>query len=726
MPAIIAGSKAKQHEKKGLGSLVQHLTDDLRNRGSSYSNPAFAGTMASLESASEDIRGNAIQGMQEHAVSLENLASEYGLKDLTTAQITAGAMIANVAGNPAMYMKGAMSQVAVSQEGVHMVGVDEGGAAGGYGFADVHPSLEAFDNSNLVDFVGLSILYNIQAARQDQFSEAFFRTVVTTPDNGGVDLAIRNQLVFNHYLHGVDGSPANFAQKRLLDAALDYEILSDHSTTLLPEVLEDDSNADNFVAAAAVAPRYIDLGNRTVRTAPLKIGKQVDLIGISQNNLIKKNGVADNTDSLDRMTGLKNIYLQIADGDVIRFSTASLPRSFFVKGPEGRARQQILHFTTRSLQLNKNTVLQDGSAPTNAILQQIVASDLVVNLKLTLTGDLDTEYGNVAVNGSPVDVVAVYNAAREKLALDSGVGKQIVDGLKQLAIIGWDPNARLSNANRAERGLQLNNQEYVERYPVLLGPPMSIPSPLMENRDAGEMNALIAATRLRNSNNAVTKLLNYAENLESFVTITEESIAEDMTPEIEGIARFLVRPWHRKLDLHLPDHINSIKSQDRIADVQAVLVNAIRDGVYDAYRESNIKTALDALTGYTGEKVKVLIGTDPVLSRYIVTPGDTRTLGDDLDFEKVSTMDLRVVGKIFYTFIREGDGIDPLNFGSHIWIPELISSVQVSRNNRQFREAMVQNRSRHVVHLPILGVINVTGLHEAVVDQTQFPVTTTP
>lgn len=718
MSVINLGSK-ERGEKPSLESIASNVQATIRQKGNLAGSVQAGEILASFESASSAERGEIEASMEGHYQDLKQAFADAGIP-VNSAQLSAGAMLRTVAMNPAAYQRKAYNAQVVSQEGVNVVPVDDSAS---YGFVDkLHPSLEAFDNSNLLDFVGLSVMYTIQAARQDAFSEAFFRTTVVTPDNGGVDIAIRNQLVFNHFLHDSFGTPANFNQRRLLDAAINYNILSDNSTTLLPEVLEDDSNAEFFVAEDAVPPRYIDLGNRTVRTAPLKIDQRVDLIGISQNNLAKKNGVADNTDSLDRMTGIKNVYMQIGDGDVLKFNLLNLPKSYFIKANEGRMRQQFLHYTTKSQQLNAHTLTAADQEPTNATLKTIVDQKLVVSIGFTLTGDLDTEFGNISVNGSRVEVVSVYNAAGEKLSLKDGVGKSIVDGLKALEIIGWDPNARLSNANKRERGLQLNNQEYVERYPIPLGPPISIPSPLAENRDAGEMNSLIAATRLRNSNNAVTKLISYADALNSFVNVPEVGIDGDLTPEIEGIARFLIHPWFKETTIHLPDIINSLTSADRINDVQAVLVNTLRNGIYAAYRDSNIQTALDAITGYTGEKVKVLIGTDPILGRYIVTPGDTRTIGDGLDFVKVTSMDKRIYGDIYYTFIREGEGVDPLNFGSHLWIPELISNVQVSRNNAQFREAMVQNRSRHVVHLPVLGRIRVTGLEEAVGDRTTFQV----
>lgn len=725
MSAISLGTKKRGQELRNLATIAISLHQQIKTEGVTFSAESLAGSVASFESMPVDQKANANQVLQKHFVALESMFKEQNI-DVTTAQLTAGALVAAAAGNPAEYATAAYKNRTANDDKKVTISAESGGAAGTYGYMDeLSPSLESFDNSNLRDFVGLSITYNVQAARQDEFSEAFFRTSVITPDNGGVDITIPNQLVMNHFLHVGGTGPAKFNERRLLDAAINYNILSDQSTALVPEIAPNNENIDIFVPASAVAPKTLDLGNRSVTTAPLKVGVKVDLIAESQYGLIAKNGQADNTDTLDRMTGVKAVYLQVADGDVISFTLNNLPGSYFVKGPEGRGRGQLLNFNNRSLQLSKNTLTVSGAVPTNVTLKEIVDSKLVVYLEFGLTGNIDTDYGNVIVNpAGGVTVYAVYDAQGNKLSLKTGTGLAIVNGLKELAVIGWDPNARLSNANRRERGLQLNTTDYTERYPVPLGPPMSIPSPHAENRDASEMSLLISATRLRNNNNAVTKLLNYADDLDQFVGLNGASSYDEVAiPEIEGIARFLIHPWFRHDDLHLPDRINSITSADRIADVQAVLVNALRDGIFEAYRDSNIQTALDALTGYTGEKYKVLIGTDTVLSRYIITPGDTRTIGD-LEYIKVTTQDKRVYGDIYYTFIREGEGIDPLNFGSHIWIPELISNLSVARTGSQYKEAMVQNRSRHVVHLPVLGRIRVTGLSEAVADQTRFPVDT--
>lgn len=712
-----------------LLSAAQQLDAQIRQQGALYAPADQAGLTVGMESMSAVQLGQFTDSLESRAKDLKELFAGVAQEaQPSAAQLAAGALISMALGNPATYSAESYKvSPAVGSESIHVVHPDGGGSAGGYGYTDkVSASMEAFSNETLKKFGAVSVMYNIQAPRQDAFCERLFRTVTVTPENGGIDISVNSMVVFNHFLHDPKGTRADFGRQLLLRAAMDAKILSDESTRLVPEVL-DGENEDLFVPAAAVAPETVVVGKREILTAPVAVGVTYDLMGVASSTLIRQNGQLDNTDGMDRMVSVDNIYLQHGDGDVLKFSTRNLPRSLFFKAPQGMDRELTLAFTSRILQLNKKSVLADATAPTNATLKRIVDEDLVVTLEVALDGNVNLETGNIQVDSRPVKVYSVHSAGpnREKLSLKEGTGKAIVDGLAALAVIGYDPNARLTNMNRRERGLQLSRAEYTERYPVLLGAPISFPSPLAENRDAGDMNMLLTAVRTRNSNNAITRLINYADSLERWVNVQEDTDPDNLVPEIEGISRYYVYPWFRHEEVHLPDHIQSIKTSERMADISELLVNLLRSGIWEAYRDSNIQAAMDALTGYSGQKPKVFIGTDSKLSRFIMVQGDTRTIGDGLAFEKYESPDRRIFGDIYYTFITDGEGIDPMNFGSHIWIPELISAVNVSRSNAHYDEAMVQNRSRHVVHLPILGRIRVTGLDEVLKEQVPFPIKST-
>jgi hypothetical protein len=709
---------------KKAATSQQVLADQAQQLQNKFSQGAIVGMggVASMESLSEMDRENLVASMESAVVGIENTID--GMGNLTQAQKDAMGVIAMASAEPAKYARAALGASNMSNPAVGTVVSVE--SLSDFDYQEkAAPSMEAFDNSNLTDFIGLSMVYNQKAAKQGEFAEGFYRTVILTPEQGGADVTIRSHLVLNHFLHNTRGDHADFKQKRLLEAAINYQILADQSTALVPEV--HNGNKDLFVAEAVVAPRSVDLGNRTVTTAPLLVGKRVNLVGLAQNSLVKIAGQANQTDALDRAVGLKSLYVRQGDSDVLAFDVETLPRAAFIKGPQGLARELELNFRTSSIQINGKSVNYKGEALTNPVLKQIVEGGYTVTLSLIVTGNVDTEKGNATVNAAPVQVEKVINAAGESLSLtEAGVGRDIARGLESLAIIGWEPNARLSNANRRLRGLQLNSSEYTERYPVMLGSPLSIPSPLAETRGMADIDLLVTAARLRNDNNAITTLLRFTDGLARWKFLSDSVPADDLLPEVEGIARFLVRPWFRERDLDLRTLVRSLRSYERVQDIQAALANVLRSDIQDAILESNYKTALDAYTGYTGEKVNVLIGSDPKTASFILKDGDSRTLGDDISFEKVTTVDARVRRQIFWTFKRQTEGLDPLNCGTHFWIPELISHVNVSRDETQIREAMVQPRNRHVNHLPIMGKINVIGLDEVLSEGWSIPVATFP
>jgi len=698
----------------------QILAAQAQDLQQKFSQGAIMGQVgvASMESLSALDRENLVASMESAVLSIES--SVAGMGDLTQAQKDAVGVVAMAASEPSAYARRALGASNMSNPAVGTVVSVE--SMGDFDFQEkAAPSMEAFDNSNLTDFIGLSMVYNQKAAKQGEFAEGFYRTVILTPEQGGADVTIRSHLVLNHFLHNTRGDHADFKQRRLLEAAINYQILADQSTALVPEVHS--GNRDLFVAEAVVAARTVDLGNRQVTTAPLKVGARVNLVGLAQNSLVKIAGQANQTDALDRAVGLKSLYVRKGDADVLRFDVETLPRANFIKGPQGLARELELNFRTSSIQINGKSTNYVGAGLENPILKQIVDGGYTVTLSLIVTGNVDTEKGNATVNAAPVVVEKVINAAGETLSLtEAGVGRDIAQGLADLAIVGWEPNARLSNANRRLRGLQLNSSEYTERYPVMLGSPLSIPSPLAETRGMADIDLLVTAARLRNDNNAITTLIRFTDGLARWKFLTDSVASDDLLPEVEGIARFLVRPWFRERNLDLRTLVRSLRSYERVQDIQAAIGNVLRNDIQDAILESNYKTALDAYTGYVGEKVNVLIGSDPKTASFILKDGDSRTLGDDISFEKVTTVDARVRKQIFWTFKRQTEGLDPLNCGTHFWIPELISHVNVSRDETQIREAMVQPRNRHVNHLPIMGKINVIGLDEVLSEGWSIPV----
>lgn len=694
----------------GLGAVVNSLQQQINMNGNEFASAEHTGQLLSLESLSDAALVDLQHAQKGISASIREAFEGLGLESLTDAQVEAGAVAAMALGDPMAYAQRASDTANPSMEGITVVDFEQAGVAGSLDYR-MTTGLEAYNEAELRNAIPFSIAYNVQASRQDAFSEAFYPTIVITPDQVGLEMTIRTTKVFNEVRHAISGKLANFAKRSLIDASIDPSVLATESTAIVPVVLADNSNLTQFVDASLVPATVRKVDGVDVPTAPLKIGTAVDLLGISQHPGLIGAGVMDSTDSIDPRIVLERVYIKVktgADVDVIAIDLDRLPRSGFNKSLEGDYREMSLQFRTADLLLTKDIKAVDGVFP--SALSVIAASDYSVKLSVNVDGECNTETGNTNVYASPVVVSAIYDANKAEVATASGAGAAFI-AATTFEVVGYTLKATRSNLNRRTRGLLLTNDEQTERYTIPVGAPISIPAPVSSQKDAADLASLITATRVRNSNQAVTTLLNYAATLKAF---TNAAISNGPVPAIEGIGRYLVKPFYEEVDFDLSQTVDSIKSHERADDVAAALVNKIRETAYRMNRNSQYQTALDAQTGGLGGVPKLLIGCDSMLLQHLMVSGDNRTAGIGFDFEVVGTNDMRMRDKIVLTFVRgESNGPDALAFGAHAWIPELASTVTVNRNGATNKESQVQPRNRHVNNLPVMAMINVVKLKEA-------------
>lgn len=703
-----------------LQSFVQQVRTDLNSRGNTLGDPTQAKRlMAGLESLDSNDSTLLQNHLQQGADLLANAAAETQLigtgGDLSATYgvgLEAAAIVLGAAGNLSAYAELATNSHA---SGNNVVSAESAGLD--YG---IKPALEAFDEVPLKDMLDYSIGWNLMAARQDAFGEAFFRTIVVTPELGGVDITVPVVTVFDRADHDKSGKRMDFKRRNLVDAFVDHTVLSDESTRLVPVRYVDNSNAAYFVPAAAVGALSVSVAGVSVPTAPLAMGQTVDLLGLSAYEPLIGAGALDINDAIDKGAKIAALYVQTAaNKPAIKFSTGSIPRASFVKGPEGNYRDMILSFDT-FLRFDKDTVAVDGTAVSE--LAGIVGGDLTAVFEVKIKGDMNVETGNTSVTAFGLVLRSLKDNSGADVATDSGAGAAIKAAVEASKVIGWDPDARRTNSNRRTVGQRLNNTLVTNRYQISLGSPISIQAPHSSNNDAADLKALIAVTRVRNSNNAVTKLISTAEFLEEHYIdgLTDEEV-QSLFP---GMGRYMIKPYFESHDLDMEASINSISSHEKAEDISSVFVQALRDVAIRLYQRSRYQAALDVLTGGTGEIPRLVIGTDQVISRYLIVSGDTRTFGATFPNSSiVVSQDARVKGKIFIAFVRDGqDGPDALSFGNHLWIPELVTTVtNVSRGNQQIKETQVQPRTLHMVNCPVMAVINVSNLHKVAVDKISTP-----
>lgn len=706
----------KNQANDSLAGALLNLDSTLKTQRSEITSQTIAaGVTAGMESfGSVPERENFLDSMGNTQRKVKDILTTagYGMEAFGEAQLEAGAVVAMAGSNLTDYARaGYHGEGKPSANGVRTV---EGVNSGAHGNVDsgFKPAMESFDENELQKMLPRSIAWNVMASRQDGFSEAFYPTIVLTPDQVGVELSCRRTLVFNAVRHAGNGQITDFNKRNLVDGFSDYKVLANESTTLTPYLLADGSNEEFFVDSDDVKAKDIVINNETVHTAPLRADVQIDLLGVCATPGTVEAGLLDNTDAIDAQVALRNLYVRVSSkeagkSEVIKFYTERMTRSNFQKSVEGDFREMTLQFNTNALLLTPDTRLADGSEPT--LLDSILAADYEAQLQFMVNGTLNVERGDLIVQGGFGRIKRIQDKDENIISLKTGAGKEIMDDLT-FEVIGYDLEARRNNTNRRTRGMLLDFNTLVERYPVALGAPMSIPTPINMERDASDLEALVQATRIRNSNNAVTRLLNYADTLREVVS-SNFGRFDDL--QIEGIGRALVRPYFEEIELDLKKVIASLSSAGRAADVSAAIVNTVTAMAYRMYSVSGYAPALEVF-GQPDERPTLLIGTDNILPQFMMIQGDLRTAGVVFNTVIKSTPDRRMVDKIVFTITRGvNTGPDPLTFGMHIWIPELASTAQVSRNGATYKETMVQPRNRHINQCPMLGMIHLKNVTEA-------------
>lgn len=711
---------------------LKHVYDNDRARVR-FSGGNGARLMAGLESFKEesfqDFKGfranlgkelrHILSSNEEYTAVDENGETIDEEEVITNEGLDAAAIIAAAAENPVEYHENAGVVKEISGSGV--VPSSTIGVAGS--IAQTTDSVEAFDKSSLANFVPASILFNAKASKQAPMAEMFYKTIVVTAQNAGLEVTINRPVVQHDVRRGLNYNEREFNQRNLIDAIIEHKILDSNSVKLVPVYLdsgEDDTTA-HFVDASIAPAVPVQVDDETVLTAPLLIGREVDIVALSQPPSLRRAGTPDFSDALDPGLGLRTLTIKAESGSdvsIFDLNLLDLPFSKFQKAPEGESRDMILNFRNNTIPLSHLTTQRDGTdAPNLALLSDPSNHDVIVRLDVQVSGRANLQFSTIEVTSARVKVEGVYRSGADNYQerMDDAAAQAIIDAIGDLTAEGYEVEGTRSNRNLHTRGLLVDTREHTEKFPVLMGQPLSHLSPLGGNIDENaKVETLITAARIRTNNNAHTKLLNYVETLK---VLNPNSNRRYSIPELEGLARFFVRPYFEERDVDLMAAVNSIKSHERAQDVAACIVNEIRRWAYRAIKISGYAAAVEQLGG---GRIKVLIGTDREIINHIQITGDTRLIGLNVDYEMQATDDNRFHNRIILGLTRTGGAgeavVDPLGFGNHVWVPEFIGEAPVDREGRTTRELTVQTRTRHINHVPVVGVLNIINLDQAVTE----------
>lgn len=643
----------------------------------------------------------------------EHFKQDSGKAYITENQQRAATIAAIACGDTEAYKRALRSvsrEIVSNEEHVHNVRHEFGGPAGSLQVFQDHLGLENYNEKSQRDFRVVTVGYNLEASRQDEFAERLYPTTVINPVEGGVVQVLPYIAVMKDVYHSVSGQKLENEEVNMVEAYRDPSILDDNCTDLVPAVDPAGTNL-KFFTDAALVPHHVVTNeqNMSVTTGPLKPGVKIDLMGNSNASMLINKGMLDITDTIDPSGRLKALYVKI-DGKVVRFVVDRLPTAVFQPGLIGDTRIAKLDFVTEDLVLGADTKAIDGTVSTQ--MQELTNRKWTARISASFNGHVSTSRGDARYGASGIEIDRIVNEDRELISLTEGDGKAIVEAIGSLEVVGFDLDVKFTNTNRRQRGHLLATRAIQFRHPIPMHAPVTLPMSTMDEQGPGDVvKALTVNTNIRNSNNAVKRLLNYLAQLKEVVG---NGYDRPKFGAVEGALSIMMRPTYREGTLHLPDHIDTLKSQDRWQDVCSTILNFAKGILFPAYRDSNIEAAFRVISGNQDERPMFIFATDKEIGNYLMTQGDDRTLGAILKYDLVTTNNELFDGKLVIVPTRQNPTEnDILSFGQFFYVSTVIADLPITRGGQQVtREIAAVPFNLHVNNIPFAINLTITGLEE--------------
>ena len=634
------------------------------------------------------------------------------------------------ASNPRAAMQAAQQMANMTQyNGIEVIRPQ---AAGQDYYSRYSLDLQSFDNTNTRTNMEVMSTFSLGAVRQTAFAQAFWTPIVVNPNEPGLLATMRARYVLENVFHKPDGAPTKFNKKPLIHALVDYRILRDDETDVIP-VFRDSgtiTNTDKFVDATDVAPTSILFHDVPVKTSYLKFNTEVDLLGLSEVDELIERGLFTKHDALDTSLTITKTLFKFGTDIValdVRNATGATMTANPVEHHRSLTTQMLLTQEGSGLRLSPRTKQHNGTDL--VALKPIVDNNLRVRFGFRLAANFNTEFGRGSVDYSEksLKVAEILDATGVSLDLTAAPAKAIVDLLEGGTALGYKVEARRINSNKRQRGQFIDTQEFRKYFAVPLRAPITAVRPVgvSDQEDAELIQTLLETTYVRANLDAVSALFRTFSSLKEVASDPGSVI--DVNGDFMGFASKLVNTVVEELTIDMTQIVDSLTSAGRTVDIQAALVNNLRDLMYRVLIQSNYLVALPAQYGGQTRKPTAVFGTDPRLAAYLNIPGESRLMGPEMDHLVVHTVDARMRNTIFATFgdySEESAGrFNPMQFGHFLIKPEVVTNLQISRGDETLREMTVQPSFYHLPNLPILVKINIKNL-EAVLAKN--PIMTVP
>lgn len=568
---------------------------------------------------------------------------------------------------------------------------------------------EAFDGQDVSSSLFFSVVFNALTIEQDAVTSLFYPIVVIDSNKTGATVTAKVASIMSTVKRDVSGKPIELKKDSIIKNLNNTKLFTLDSNRLYP-VLENDEGRLLHPAGVTGITRQVEVFDGvTIETAPFKTEVEVDVLGSAQTDELINRGAMDQNDALTAHLNVETLYFEVkgkdADGNDIteyhKREIQGLP-AVFTLTPTGHNKDLQLDYKTNTIAWVGGKIMQADGTPTQIADLANLTAGYTVKFKVNLKGDANTQSGSVEVFPVKTGLADVLDASGNAVATDSDVYTKMAAIFNPAKVVGFDLEAYATNTNARFRGKMLTTDTYTTIYTVPVRAKLREVTSVFNDGDDGDTAGLLG--QIQFNKQALTKV--GLLELNSALTILE-NISYD-TDDF-GISSKLVSKASHRESVDLANLVDGLTSSDREADIKAALKLKIRNTALALYTASGYNKTFEATR--PGVKPTVIIGTDTNIGMYVSNFSD-----EIFNYVVATSNDNLMTGKLFLSFGNSGSSrnklADPLSFGVCFWSPETVISLQRQENGSIVQETISMPRYKHQTLMPILGLLEITGVEE--------------
>ena len=583
-------------------------------------------------------------------------------------------------------------------------------------------SMESFDERDIAKLKSYTIQANLFAGFGTKFSRAIAPMYATSPDEIGIKIIVDMMYIQEDKKHDITGKLNNWNRKSLAQCMINGDYLEPSSTDIIPVFrktgnVTDDTTAA-FVSDADYNVQKRKMGSITIDTLPLKAGLKADLKGLATHDALVKEGLMDWSDTIEPDLTLREIFLHFPNGGDARigFDVSAEVTAGYRATQQTDSTGLYLNFGSETILITPASLdVKAGPlpAPLDVIKTGNGGTGYTVHLAATVQGTMDVQNGNGSVNMNESHVVDIVDANGQSVDMTAGEGKAIVDGIAGAIMEGYTLDGRFSNLNLRHKIPHITTRAYSVNYVVGISSPIAMyrpPSQIDAFKDTSmDLKALLTTLTVRADNKTVEILRSTAVKLKAY---KDAKFSDNSSqPELFGVGSLLATATYSPGTIDVAAIVNSVRSQDKMADVISVISDRINLEAINTWTKSGMLAAVASLPPGYNKKPVFVVATDPKLADLIDM---SKFKNDNFTYEVVSSPNKDMTGMIMGIFrFNQPGSPHPLSFAFSSSAPSIVFNNNISKDGATVKMLATFPRYEVFLSCSVLVALSVSNVDEA-------------